>query len=65
MSEWFKRLIKKHTCFYCGNTVDKANLYTVELNTAEGPHKLTACKQCGKDLDETLKTIEEIKNAGI
>ena len=63
MSEWMKRFIKKHTCFYCGNTVDKANLFTVKLNTADGPLELKACKDCGKDLNETLKAIEEVKNA--
>ena len=63
MSEWMKRLIKKHTCFYCGKTVDKADLFKVKLDTGEGPHELTACKQCGKDLNETLKAIEEAKNA--
>jgi hypothetical protein len=64
MGEWFKRLIKKHTCFYCGLTVDKANLYTVKLETGEGPHEIKACKECGKHLDETLKEIEDVKNGG-
>ena len=62
MSEWMKRLIKKHTCFYCGEKVDKENLFKVKLQTADGPHEVTACKQCGKDLNEVLIEIEKVKN---
>lgn len=62
MSEWMKRLIKKHTCFYCGETVNKADIVKVKLDTGEGPHELTACEQCGKDLNKVLIEIEKVKN---
>ena len=58
-----KRLIAKHTCFYCNKTVDKANLYRVVLTTKDGPHELGACKDCADDFNDLLKDIEEVKNA--
>ena len=60
-----KRLIKKHTCFYCGKTVDKANLYSVKLDTGEGPHELKACPTCADDLNDILKKIEEARDEGL
>ena len=67
MSEWFKRLIAKHTfeCVGCKKKVDKQEAYTIQMDTADGPHEVKMCQGCAMEFDEVLKEIEEIKNAGI
>lgn len=59
---WIGNLIKKHTCTMCYNTIDKKDINTVTLNTAEGKHKMTVCQPCANELDEVLAAIEEAKN---
>lgn len=65
MSEWMKRLIKKHTCFYCEKKVDKADLFSIKLDTSEGPLELKACPTCADDLNDILKKIEEARDEGL
>ena len=62
--EWMKRLIAKNTieCFYCKKTVDKKTAFYIKLTTADGLHTLKACLECGADVNDVLKAIEEVKN---
>ena len=64
MGQWIDRLINKSTvaCAFCGKKVDKKTCFSVKLNTAEGLHTIKACKDCGDDVNEVLKAIEEVKN---
>jgi len=64
MGEWINRLIKSKTveCFNCFKVVDKKTAFNIKLNTAEGLMTLKACPECAKDVDDTLKAIEEVKN---
>lgn len=62
MSEWFKRLIEKHTCVICDVKLNKKDLYTVIMDTAEGAHSVTMCETHALEFDEVLKAIEDVHN---
>jgi hypothetical protein len=62
MGEWIDKVIKKHTCFYCGAKIDKKDIFTVKLDTGEGPHNLSVCKPCAETLNDILKQVEDTKN---
>ena len=62
MSEWMKKLINKHTCKFCDKKLDKKDIYTVHMDTLEGPHSITLCEPCAMDFDKVLKEIEDIHN---
>lgn len=67
MSEWFRRLIEKHTddCFYCLKKVDKKEAFSVKLNTSDGQVVLKTCPTCADDLNDILKKIEEARDEGL
>lgn len=50
----------KIRCFYCNATTTKKKAYTVEMNTADGKHKITLCEPCGKEFDELAKQLQEV-----
>jgi NAD-dependent SIR2 family protein deacetylase len=52
----------KLECFNCSAKTSKSKAYTVELNTAEGKHKLTLCEECGKNFNSVAVELEEILN---
>jgi len=62
MSEWMKKLIAKHTCVFCEKKLDKKNIYTINVDTFEGPHTVTSCEKCAMEFDQVLKGIEEVIN---
>lgn len=62
MSEWFKRLIDKHTCHFCDKKLNKKEIYSITMDTAEGAHNVSACELCAKDFDDILKAIEDVHN---
>lgn len=64
MIDQIKKLFNKSSveCFYCFASVDKKTAFSVKLNTADGPHIIMACSSCAADVNDVLKTIEEVKN---
>jgi len=62
MSEWMKKLIAKHTCVFCEKKLDKKNIYTINMDTLEGPHTVTSCEKCAMEFDQVLKGVEEVIN---
>jgi hypothetical protein len=65
MSEWFKKLTAKNTdtCIFCKKPVDKKTVYTITMDTAQGPHQVKSCEPCAKEFDEVMKDLEEVINA--
>lgn len=59
MSEWIKKLIGAHTCFNCEKLMNKNEIYSVDLDTAEGPLNFKMCSACAGDFDDMLKELEE------
>lgn len=53
-------MLGKIECFNCGAKTSKSKAYTVELNTAEGKHKLPLCEECGKSFNSMAIELEEI-----
>jgi transcription elongation factor Elf1 len=53
-------MIGRLECFNCGTKTSKKKSYTVELNTAEGKHKLILCDKCGVNFNVMAKELEEI-----
>ena len=64
MSEWIKRLItsKNVECAFCNKKIDRKTSFSVKLNTADGLHEIKACAECGDEVNDVLKAIEEVKN---
>lgn len=62
MSEWIKKLIEKHTCVFCEKKLDKKDIYTINMDTLDGPHSVTSCEKCAMEFDEVLKGVEEVIN---
>jgi len=60
MSKWMEKLIKKHTCNMCSAKIDKKEIYTVNLDTLDGPHSMTLCEKCAMEFDDMLKDLEEV-----
>lgn len=60
MSEWMRKLIGQHTCYFCEEYVNKKEIYSVDVNTQDGPLNLKTCKECAKHVDEMLKELEEV-----
>lgn len=65
MRKWFEKLISSHTCKFCDKKLDKKEIYTVSMDTLEGPHTMVLCEVCAKDFDDVLKNIEEARNESI
>lgn len=61
MSKWMEKLIAKHTCTFCDKKINKKEIYTVNLDTADGSHTMNACEPCAMEFDEVLKQIEEAR----
>ena len=62
MSKWIKKLIEKHTCVFCEKKLDKKDIYTINMDTLDGPHSVTSCEKCAMEFDEVLKQIEGVHN---
>lgn len=62
MSEWIKKLIGAHTCFHCEKLMSKKEVYSVDVDTQEGPLNLKLCEDCAGDFDDMLKELEETIN---
>ena len=58
----FKKTIQ---CFFCNESVQKKEAFTVNIDTSEGPLVLKTCKACAKEFDQVLEQIEEVKNEGL
>lgn len=50
----------KTRCFHCNSTTTKKKAWTVEMNTAEGKHKVILCESCGKEFDSLSKELIEV-----
>jgi|TARA_B110000483_G_C17906915_1_gene431545 hypothetical protein len=50
----------KTRCFNCSTTTTKRKAWTVEMNTAEGKHKVTLCETCGPEFDSLSKELIEV-----
>ena len=61
MSKFMEKLISNHTCHFCAKRVNKSEIYSINMDTLDGPHTVKACKNCAEEFDEVLKQIEELK----
>jgi RNase P subunit RPR2 len=61
MSEWMGRLIKKHTCMNCEVTLNKDEIYSVHMETAEGPHTVQMCETCAMEFNDILEALEKVR----
>jgi len=59
MSTWIKKLMGMHTCFHCEKLISKKEIYSVDVDTQEGPLNLKLCQDCAGDFDDMLKELEE------
>jgi hypothetical protein len=59
MSEWIKKLVGMHACFNCEKLMSKKEIYSVDIDTAEGPLNFKMCQTCADDFDDMLKELEE------
>jgi hypothetical protein len=62
MSMWMNKLINKHTCHFCEKKLDKKDIYSINMDTLEGHHTVSACHDCAMEFDKILKDIEDIHN---
>ena len=58
-------LSKDTDCFFCHDKLKKKEAFTANVDTADGRLKIMMCESCGKDFDELMKSIEEVKNVGL
>ena len=47
-------------CFGCGAKTTKKKAWTVEMNTADGKHKINLCETCGLDFNKLSIELKEI-----
>lgn len=59
MSNFIKKLIGLHTCFNCEQYINKKDVYSVDLDTMDGPLNLKLCQNCADDFDDMLKDLQE------
>lgn len=67
MSEWFRRLILKHTgkdvykkeCFFCKIELTPENTFTLQYSSADGMHTAYMCEPCSKTFDELADMKDE------
>lgn len=70
MSEWFRRLILKHTgkdvyeetsndCFFCKVPLTPDNTFTLQYSSSEGTHIAYMCGECSKTFDEFADMKDE------
>ena len=62
MSEWMRKLIQKHTCMNCEKKLNRKEIYSVHMDTAEGPHTVTMCEPCAMEFDAFLKKVEDARH---
>lgn len=62
MSKWMEKLINRHTCRFCKKKLNKKEIYTVNMDTIEGPHTMILCEPCATDFDAMLKMVEDSRN---
>jgi len=62
MSEWMNRLIKKHTCKFCNEKMNKKEIYTVHMDTADGAHTIELCQKCAEGVDSFLASVESLRD---
>jgi|TARA_B110000908_G_C10034818_1_gene349079 hypothetical protein len=48
------------TCFQCNVKTTKKTAWTVEMNTAEGKHKINLCEPCGVDFNKLAIELQEV-----
>ncbi len=56
---------KDTSCFFCHGKLKKKEAFTANVDTADGRLKVMMCGPCGKDFDELMESIEEVKNSGL
>ena len=59
MSEWINKLVGMKKCWNCHQLLNKKQIYSVDVDTADGPLNLKMCQKCAKDVDDMLKDLEE------
>ena len=42
----------------CSDEVSKKDTWQLHMNTAEGPHQVTICGECAKELDKIKEEAE-------
>lgn len=63
MSDWVKKLIGIQECFNCNKYITKKQVYSVDVDTQDGPLHLKLCQDCSGDFDDMMKDLEENLNA--
>jgi len=58
MNEWIKKIVSVHTCFNCEKHITKKEIYSVDIDTVDGPLNLKLCPDCSGDFDDMLKELE-------
>ena len=51
----------KKTCFFCSKKIKAKEAFNVKMETGEGLHEVYSCEDCGNNLNEILKALEEIR----
>mgnify|MGYP001574293079 FL=1 len=59
MSEWINRLVGMHKCWHCQTLMNKKEIYSVDVDTQDGPLNFKMCKTCAEEFDDMLKDLEE------
>lgn len=49
MKLWFRKVVQ---CGLCNAKTRKKDTWQLNMNTAEGPHKITICKTCAETMEE-------------
>ena len=59
MSDWVKKLVGMKSCWHCEKLMTKKEIYSVDVDTQDGPINFKMCKACAEDMDEMLIELEE------
>jgi hypothetical protein len=54
MKLWFRKVVQ---CGLCKVKIRKKDTWQLHMNTAEGPHKMTVCKDCAREMENLKGTI--------
>jgi hypothetical protein len=49
MKLWFRKVVK---CGLCKVKTRKKDTFQLNMNTAEGPHQITICKNCAETMEQ-------------
>lgn len=52
-------LLPKKKCFYCQKKVNRKDIYTLQVNSADGPFKVGCCPICALVFDELVEVCNE------